>query len=101
MSFSVVDDLDNSVATLFAIGHGGKQKNGLPLQGGNLFEALTAMQGTMEVVSSIYVIDSRTSQRIDITVHDGYVGGSSKSDNDAERGKKFRRGGGRGKWLGP
>ena len=91
MSFSVVDESNNSIATLFAIGHGGKQKTGLSLQEGNLFEALTAMQGTMEVLSTVYVVDSRTSQRIDITVHDGFIRGSWKSNFDADHRQRYSR----------
>ena len=47
--------------------------------GGNLFENLMAMQGTMEVLSTVYVVDARSSRRLDISVHDGTIRGSEEA----------------------
>jgi lipid-A-disaccharide synthase len=97
MSFSVVDDHGSPVATLFAIGYGGKKSGGVDGVGGagNMFENLMAMQGTMEVLSTVYVVDARSSRRLDISVHDGTIRGREEAtsfggDDDSGQGSGGR-----------
>ncbi len=98
MSFSVVDEHGRPVATLFAIGYGGKKSlGGVDGVGGagNMFENLMAMQGTMEVLSTVYVVDARSSRRLDISVHDGTIRGREEAtsfggDDDSGQGSGGR-----------
>ena len=61
-----------------------------------MFENLMAMQGTMEVLSTVYVVDARSSRRLDISVHDGTIRGvgeeatSFGGDDDSGQGSGGR-----------
>ena len=61
-----------------------------------MFQNLMAMQGAMEVLSMVYVVDARSSRRLDISVHDGTIHHSANTTerdggSDTFRGSKRGR----------